>query len=429
MLNPERNKFSDYEKYKCYFHKKYPSGFPMSEEEFYKSSRFVKTADEPKIKLNHINTGGDKPEAEITTLASKSHYPIILKPEILDKILRAKPSLPAHPAHPSFPTQPQKPKESCFSDPPQEVKKIQGRFFYSYWAIGLAILAFLFSANFAGVLIAIGLILFAAIDSSYLYNNRFQQYHSNLKKYKDDHVKWIQDKKKWDKKKALKIAKWEEGCRKLDDNWEKEKASITEQHELVCKNIMLPENIRKWRTEEILKTPKFKPYFVESDAPVGKLDNKLYDSLKINFPELNILRDKKIMVPGKDWGYTPDVIIQDCETNIWLDIEIDEPWHLKNKEKFPSHYIGKDDARNMFFTSQGWVVIRLSECQFLNHPKECMKLIAQELGRFRLNSPKELEARFLLTADLPKIPHWTKEESTKIPRPLSSFWPPTTTHA
>ena len=341
------------------------------------------------------------------------YYPIVLRPGILDRILIATPPLPPHPTPRA---QPQKPDEPSLSPAPLEVERCRGRYFYYSCGIGLAFLAFLLFPGLIGGFGFIVLTLVAATDPIYFYKIRLQRYRLKLKQYQENYINWLQEKEEWEKNGALRIREWKEICQGIEYGWRRDKIRDKEQFQLKCRKIMLPENIQKWRFEEILRAPKIKPTFVESDAVVGKLDDKIYDALKTNFPELNILKGKKIIKAGEDWGYTPDVIIQDLQTNIWLDIEIDEPWYRHLGIKVPSHFIGKDDNRNQFFNSQGWVVLRLSECQFFNHPESCMKQIAQELDRFRLGSIEKLENRFLLTPDLPKVSRWTEEEATQIPR-------------
>ncbi|RYE56092.1 MAG: DUF559 domain-containing protein, partial [Sphingobacteriales bacterium] len=78
-------------------------------------------------------------------------------------------------------------------------------------------------------------------------------------------------------------------------------------------------------------------------------------------------------------SYQPDIIFHHEASNIWIDIEIDEPYDALSKT--PIHYIdefgfSKDWERDSYFTSHGWTVIRFSESQVVQNPAGCLKYIA-----------------------------------------------------
>lgn len=75
--------------------------------------------------------------------------------------------------------------------------------------------------------------------------------------------------------------------------------------------------------------------------------------------------------------YIPDYIIFD--ENLCFDIEIDEPYTLKEKKAI--HYIGCNNERDIFFTSNNWCVIRFSESQILSEPYECCKFIVDTYSK------------------------------------------------
>jgi len=108
--------------------------------------------------------------------------------------------------------------------------------------------------------------------------------------------------------------------------------------------------------------------------------------------------------------YKPDFIFWD-EESIIIDIEVDEPYIITTGE--PIHYIGSDDRRNDFFTSNNWIVLRFSEQQIVNHPEACCFQIADIVYDLTGNSSFKLnliEHCYLP----PKESMWTKEHAHRM---------------
>ncbi len=73
--------------------------------------------------------------------------------------------------------------------------------------------------------------------------------------------------------------------------------------------------------------------------------------------------------------YYPDIIVG--ISNIFLDIEIDEPYTMDGR--LPVHCIGSDDYRNDYFSFHGWEIIRFSEKQIVNYPEKCIATITNTI--------------------------------------------------
>lgn len=85
--------------------------------------------------------------------------------------------------------------------------------------------------------------------------------------------------------------------------------------------------------------------------------------------KMDIIPDSERYSPFK-----PDFTFVCPQTQIHIDIEIDEPYSFK--EKIPIHYQNSgDEIRNNFFMSINWIVIRFSEKQVVENPDECVKTI------------------------------------------------------
>lgn len=111
--------------------------------------------------------------------------------------------------------------------------------------------------------------------------------------------------------------------------------------------------------------------------------------------------------------YEPDFAYINKERNIFIDIEIDEPYTIGKK---PTHYLfssGKsvDFKRDSLFQKAGWYVIRFSEEQFYKQPNGCveeirnlLKIIGEEVG----GNPESPSLR--------KQDRWTAHKSNYIYR-------------
>lgn len=88
-------------------------------------------------------------------------------------------------------------------------------------------------------------------------------------------------------------------------------------------------------------------------------------------PEIEILRNISLPVFNRNYGYKPDIAIAWRRKNVYIDIEIDEPYDIVSRD--PIHYIGcGDNIRNAYFLNNGWTVIRVAERQIVD---ECQKVI------------------------------------------------------
>lgn len=115
------------------------------------------------------------------------------------------------------------------------------------------------------------------------------------------------------------------------------------------------------------------------------------------------------MAPSTKFGrniFYPDFTIKCPQTNLHIDIEIDEPY--ANVDKLPIHYIGnsesKDKGRNEYFIEINWCVIRFSEKQILNKPFESAETLFN-IYRSIVN----MEKYYHCSVDID--PTWTYEEA------------------
>jgi hypothetical protein len=122
----------------------------------------------------------------------------------------------------------------------------------------------------------------------------------------------------------------------------------------------------------------------------------------------------KLTIPDSDLFYSTDFTYVNKSVNLYIDIEIDEPYYYKTKS--PTHCCNddKDKNRNAFFLNNGWIVIRFAEEQIVCYPNRCCKVIALVVAE--ISGEWELFNKFKDVPDLPLVKHWTIREARKMAR-------------
>ncbi|EKQ71206.1 hypothetical protein OsccyDRAFT_0058 [Leptolyngbyaceae cyanobacterium JSC-12] len=133
--------------------------------------------------------------------------------------------------------------------------------------------------------------------------------------------------------------------------------------------------------------------------------------------------------PGHDQPYVPDFAYIDPILNLYIDIEVDEPYTHNTRQ--PLHYADseKDQQRNQFFLEAGWIVIRFSELQVVKMPMSCCKVIASTIAS--ITQDNTLMNPFRQVPTLKPEQRWSYEEAQHmiktayreqyLPAPQSDF--------
>ncbi len=126
-----------------------------------------------------------------------------------------------------------------------------------------------------------------------------------------------------------------------------------------------------------------------------------------------VLDDRFIIIKNNLNPFEPDFTLTDEKNgiNIFLDIEIDEPYEGINdlNERRPTHFQYSDINRNNAFKNRGWIVIRFAEIQVHQEPDSCCRFLADLIKSIhpeftipsRLNNVKQISL----------VKQWTKEEA------------------
>lgn len=121
----------------------------------------------------------------------------------------------------------------------------------------------------------------------------------------------------------------------------------------------------------------------------GYKENDFYNQLKQHLTNIEIANNVHIAIPNYSKPYEPDILLYDKELNLYIDVEIDEPYD--GFYRYPTHnykaefYFKQDNIRDLFFTESGWVVIRFTEKQVHKQPNECIEYIKNVINSIQRN--------------------------------------------
>jgi hypothetical protein len=116
----------------------------------------------------------------------------------------------------------------------------------------------------------------------------------------------------------------------------------------------------------------------------GFKEDDFYNQIKIQIPHIETTNNVHMVIPNFNKPYEPDIVLFDKNLNLFIDIEIDEPYD--GYFRYPTHYVHpeeevkKDNIRDLFFTESGWIVIRFTEKQVHCQINECIVYIKNILN-------------------------------------------------
>lgn len=116
----------------------------------------------------------------------------------------------------------------------------------------------------------------------------------------------------------------------------------------------------------------------------GYKENDFFNQLKLHIVDFELTNNVHMVIPNFNKPYEPDIVLFDKSLNLYIDIEIDEPYD--GYYRYPTHYIHpeeevkQDNIRDLFFTESGWIVIRFTEKQVHCQAYECIDYIKNVLN-------------------------------------------------
>lgn len=137
------------------------------------------------------------------------------------------------------------------------------------------------------------------------------------------------------------------------------------------------------REESYLKLPR-------KGRAMGKgyKESSFHKAILASIPEVEVGVDLHLLIPYYNSPYEPDIVLINSNLNLYIDIEIDEPYdgyyrfptHCFNQDDNDDALIKKDHTRDLFFTESGWVVIRFTERQIHTQEAQCIAYIQDVLN-------------------------------------------------
>jgi hypothetical protein len=137
--------------------------------------------------------------------------------------------------------------------------------------------------------------------------------------------------------------------------------------------------------------------------------------LKYFSNNFQLYNDRFILVRNEN-KFEPDFTIVDekDELNLFIDIEIDEPYEGINdvSNRKATHFQYADTNRNNAFKSRGWIVIRFAEIQVHQNPNGCCLFIADVIKS--INPNYTIPNSLLGFKKVDSVKQWTKEEAEEM---------------
>lgn len=169
----------------------------------------------------------------------------------------------------------------------------------------------------------------------------------------------------------------------------------------------------KHETYPYLLTPRhgasiLKPQRISQKPTMGYTEPMMLEGLRRLCEQntgLRIIENVGIPISGYYRQYVPDFVLYHERANLYIDIEIDEPYVIESRK--PIHYTdGQDLVRDEYIINNGWVVIRYSERQVYKHLEETIKDLESKINWLTYDdvcpTPLSLDKR------------WTKEEAKRL---------------
>lgn len=143
----------------------------------------------------------------------------------------------------------------------------------------------------------------------------------------------------------------------------------------------------------------------------GVSEPRLFDALKKLTEiekEIEVIQNVSLPIKRRNYGYKPDIAILWKSKGIAIDVEIDEPYDIKNREPIHCKDDEKDYIRNAYFLENGWFVIRIAEEQVIKNVDGIYGYVS------KIISTLTKDERFANDCSIDSVMRWTKEEAQKM---------------
>lgn len=181
-------------------------------------------------------------------------------------------------------------------------------------------------------------------------------------------------------------------------------------------NFAMTDKEWKWEGIRIWLKRHHNPPDIFLPSPIRSRPEQRFAMILHQFFPHNIVTDKVIELFQKGNAYHPDFAFVEADAQLYLDIEIDEPYASRGQQ--PTHYrqpngVSPDNSRNAYFLQKGWVVVRFAEQQIVLYPDECCKFVARLVFQLTGNDTYWSQWSYA-QPQLPLVRQWTKEEAMQM---------------
>ncbi|MBD6620469.1 hypothetical protein FNW02_32990 [Komarekiella sp. 'clone 1'] len=161
-----------------------------------------------------------------------------------------------------------------------------------------------------------------------------------------------------------------------------------------------------------VKSGKFQPLILPSESNestrLGASELEFGKILQHHFGSC-ASSQQQFSPPCHDRPYSADFVVVEPNTNLHIDLEIDEPFSFSGEQ---IHCVGMDDYRNKCFVDANWIVLRFAEEQVKSQPLRCLRVLANLIARYTNNTTSQ--ELFQGIERLTPIWQWTQRKSKKL---------------
>lgn len=378
------------------------------------------------------------------------NYPFILKPLKIESIFQEFPPLPPpqipsvpilqleeKPFAPIIPAKPEHPGEFT-KLPPRKTAFIP----LLFGELGTVLISFLVEAitNSQAVGFAVFGVLTTLISSFGWIN--YQNYSQRLKEYRQEQMSHKEKVNKyplllsdWENKRETQLRNYSQKLEFWEANtvqkrqehqeemrkWERKRDELEQIYLRQKEESRTPKKVARWRKQELKqRIVSLRPSPLGNRVDTQRFDPRGYAEFPDNCPFSNLLEryfgSDKIYILHRMNGKIPDFAYIDRVNNLYIDIEIDEPYTPRQyprhgRQLRVTHCLGQYDYedRDRLFINSDWFVIHFSERQIICWAESCCKQIAKLI--YELIEDDSILNRFNCVSDLQPEPRWTMQEA------------------
>jgi hypothetical protein len=328
----------------------------------------------------------------------KDHYPKIKFPYELVNLSK---SLPTILSNPEFPIKPIKENFVKPSDNYDEPIGCMSLGFISFLISGIGVLIFKAGFEFGGFFVVIGgfILIYAIFGAKSIEENQkkkkdlhLQAVNNYNKNIRNAEIIYNQNLKNYEQKKN----EYENDCKKTEElnlELQSEKNILNYRNQKI-RNFFIkakkPQLYNNYLQKGVTQT-YFKNHLIQ------KFEGQVYENYSFN----NLIYENLV--------YIPDYVIFNKSLNLFINIEIDEPYI--GIDGTPIHYKeSNDEVRDELFLRKRWIVIRFAEIQIIKNPTECVELISTIINNLKKSICDDISNQF----SIEPIQNWSKEDSYKL---------------